>query len=66
MSPGTSQIRILAVDDHPIVRPGDRRSGRHSGGHGFGRRGIQRARCHSAIPNAPPGCHVDGLADAGN
>ena len=66
MNAGSSQIRILAVDDHPIVRQGI--AGLIGiqtdmilvGEASNGRDAIQQFRTHH------PGRHADGLANAGD
>ena len=66
MSTGSSKIRILTVDDHPIVRQGIAGLIGIQPDMTFGRRGIQWPRSNPAIPDAPSGRHADGLADAGD
>ena len=61
MSTDIARIRILAVDDHPIVREGIAALSRHSAGHDFGRPSLRRPRSHPAIPDASPGRDGDGL-----
>ena len=66
MSAGSSQIRILTVDDHPVVRQGIAGLLGCSDRYHFSRRSVQRTRGHSAIPDAPSRHHADGFANAGD
>ena len=66
MSSASSPIRILTVDDHPVVREGIAGLVGSSAGYDSGRRSRQRSRCDPAIPHASSGRDADGHSDAGD
>ena len=65
MNAGTSPIRILSVDDHPIVRQGIAGLVRIQPDMILVGEASDRSRGYPAIPDAPSGRYVDGSANAG-
>ena len=64
MSTGPGLIRIMIVDDHPLLRQGIAALLKTSAGYGTGSRGVRRGDGHRAISSAPPDVTLDGSANA--
>ena len=66
MNAGSSPIRILAVDDHPLVRQGIAGLIGSSAGYDFGGEASNGREAIQQFRTQHPGRHADGLANAGD